>query len=78
MRYGERPVNSFIHPAGLPINTSIIEVLRRPVESALTAESLIPQIDDEALNTLRAIEFQLDSAVGREAIYRLSATAPCW
>ena len=30
----DRPVNSFIHPAGLPINTSTIEVLRRPVESA--------------------------------------------
>jgi hypothetical protein len=29
---GERPVSSFIHPAGLPINTSVIEVLRRPVE----------------------------------------------
>jgi|GEM_PF-65206 Transposase and inactivated derivatives len=26
------PVNSFIHPAGRPINTSTIEVLRRPVE----------------------------------------------
>ena len=34
---GDRPVNSFIHPAGLPINTSMIEVLRRPVESALRA-----------------------------------------
>ena len=34
---GDRPVNSFIHPAGLPINTSIIEVLRPPVESALGA-----------------------------------------
>ena len=32
---GDRPVSSFIHPAGLPINTSAIEVLRRPVESAL-------------------------------------------
>src|SRR5215213_4862959 len=32
---GDRPVNSFIHPAGLPINTSKIRVLRRPVESAL-------------------------------------------
>ena len=31
---GERPVNSFIQPAGLPIETSTIEVLRRPVESA--------------------------------------------
>ncbi len=28
------PVNSFIHPAGLPINTSTIKVLRGPVESA--------------------------------------------
>jgi hypothetical protein len=27
------PVNAFIHPAGLPINTSTIKVLRRPVES---------------------------------------------
>jgi transposase InsO family protein len=31
---GERPVNAFIHPAGLPTNTSGIKVLRRPVESA--------------------------------------------
>jgi hypothetical protein len=30
----DRPVNSFIHPAGLPINTSTIEVLRRPVDSS--------------------------------------------
>jgi putative transposase len=29
----ERPVNAVIHPAGLPINTSTIKVLRRPVES---------------------------------------------
>ena len=28
------PVNCFIHPAGLPINTSWLKVLRRPVESA--------------------------------------------
>src|SRR5215213_7478026 len=32
---GDRPVNAFIHPAGLPINTPTITVLRRPVESAL-------------------------------------------
>jgi putative transposase len=36
--FGERiaslPVNCFIHPAGLPINTSWLKVLRRPVESA--------------------------------------------
>ncbi|MEH0975306.1 IS3 family transposase [Micromonospora sp. CPCC 205546] len=29
---GDLPVNAFIHPAGLPIDTSKIEVLRRPVE----------------------------------------------
>src|SRR3954468_2524591 len=33
----ERPVNSFIHPAGLPIATPRIKVLRRPRESALAA-----------------------------------------
>ncbi|UQA90617.1 hypothetical protein [Streptomyces halobius] len=31
---GDLPVSSFIQPAGLPINTSTIKVLRRPVESA--------------------------------------------
>jgi hypothetical protein len=30
----DRPVSSVIHPAGLPINTSTIKVLLRPVESA--------------------------------------------
>src|SRR5436305_13148268 len=34
---GDRPVKAVIHPAGLPTHTSTIEVLRRPVESALTA-----------------------------------------
>src|SRR3954463_15451575 len=33
----ERPVNSFIQPAGLPIATPLLEVLRRPRESALAA-----------------------------------------
>src|SRR4051794_9291467 len=36
---GERPVKAFIQPAGLPINTSKIEVLRRAVESAQQATS---------------------------------------
>src|ERR1700704_1025691 len=31
---GALPVNSLIHPAGLPIETSTIEVLRGPVESS--------------------------------------------
>jgi len=30
----DRPVNATIHPAGLPINTPTIKVLRRPLESA--------------------------------------------
>jgi putative transposase len=30
----ERPVNSFIQPAGLPIATPLLEVLQRPRESA--------------------------------------------
>src|SRR5450759_5265834 len=34
---GDLPVNSIIHPAGLPISTSTLEVLRRPVESCLAA-----------------------------------------
>src|ERR1035437_6044124 len=34
---GALPVNSVIHPAGLPINPSTINVLRRPVEPALNA-----------------------------------------
>src|SRR5829696_3063838 len=32
---GDRPVNAAIHRAGLPIDTSTLEVSRRPVESAL-------------------------------------------
>ena len=37
----DRPVNSFIHPAGLPINTSTIRVLQRPVEFAQYASAQI-------------------------------------
>ena len=32
---GDRPVNSVIHPADLPITTSSIKALPRPIESAL-------------------------------------------
>ena len=34
---GALPVNSLIHPAGLPINTSTIKVSRGPVEPSLAA-----------------------------------------
>ena len=42
---GARPVSSLIHPAGLPIDTSIIKLLRRPLEFALRA---VVGVDDAA------------------------------
>lgn len=36
-RIAPRPVNFCVHPAGRPINTSMIKVLQRPVECALAA-----------------------------------------
>ena len=36
---GALPVNSLIHPAGLPINTSTITMLRGPVESSFDPRS---------------------------------------
>ncbi|MDV9203102.1 integrase core domain-containing protein, partial [Streptomyces sp. Wh19] len=43
---GDLPVSSFIQPAGLPINTSTIEVLRRPVESAQYTSAAFAQVCD--------------------------------
>jgi transposase InsO family protein len=44
---GDRPVSSFIHPAGLPITTSSIKALRRPVESAqYVSDDYTQQLDD--------------------------------
>jgi hypothetical protein len=40
-RIGARPVNSVIHPAGLPIATSFDQALRRPIESALYASIVL-------------------------------------
>jgi hypothetical protein len=53
---GALPVSAFIHPAGLPINTSQIEVWRRPVESA--------QYTSHQFATL-ATEFGVLLSVGR-------------
>jgi hypothetical protein len=39
---GALPVNSLIHPAGLPIHTSTIKVLRGPLESAVFSPDLVP------------------------------------
>jgi putative transposase len=52
---GDLPVNSFIQPAGLPISTSTIEVLRRPVDSA--------QYTSIAFTT-RLIDAGVDPSVG--------------
>jgi len=41
------PVNAFIHPAGLPIDTSEIEVLQRPVE--FTGRAPIGVVDQLAV-----------------------------
>ncbi|WP_438612858.1 Na+/H+ antiporter NhaA [Kocuria arenosa] len=41
---GDRPVNSFNYPAGLHINTLLIRVLHRPVESAHTVRCASPSI----------------------------------
>ena len=47
---GDLPVNSFIHPAGLPIATSSIEVLRRPHESAqYTSHDFAQVLDDHGV-----------------------------
>jgi SH3-like domain-containing protein len=53
---GALPVNPCIHPAGLPMNTSTIKVLRRPVESAVD-----PPIQVETATWAKA--GQLDSWV---------------
>jgi len=47
---GDRPVSSFIHPAGLPITTSSIEALRGPVESTqYTSYAFNEVLDDHAV-----------------------------
>src|SRR5215203_2620221 len=43
----ERPVNSIIHPAGLPIATPLIEVLPRPLESAQYTSWAFTQVLDD-------------------------------
>src|SRR5665648_250308 len=60
---GDLPVNSFIHPAGLPINTSEIKVLRRPVESALGAVVRVNDRRDRAAGLDRHVE-RVDDQLG--------------
>ena len=49
-RIASLPVNCFIHPAGRPINTSWLKVLRRPVESAqYTSEHFQKLLDEQGI-----------------------------
>ena len=70
---GDSPVNSFIHPAGLPINTSIIGVLRRlsaPVESAQYASSAFIDVlhDSGIAGSIGTTGDALDNALMESAI----------
>jgi hypothetical protein len=60
---GDRPVNSVIQPAGLPIDTSMIEVLRRPIEFALNAPV---RMMDESFEVVAAREDSHLECVDRE------------
>jgi hypothetical protein len=75
---GDLPVNSFIHPAGLPITTSSIEVLRRPPESALRAGiGVVDQRDSGALVTARERHAQdVEDEVGAHVRGELPADDP--
>jgi hypothetical protein len=44
---GDRPVNSVIHPAGLPIATPLDQALQRPVESAQYTSFAVGQTLDD-------------------------------
>jgi hypothetical protein len=56
---GDLPVNSVIHPAGLPIDTSIVEVLRRPVEFALYTPRLLISKREAMLAEVASSSFEI-------------------
>jgi len=67
---GALPVSSFIHPAGLPINTSTIKALRRPVESAQYTSFAFTQrlVDAGADASIGSIGDGYDNAVAESTI----------
>jgi putative transposase len=67
---GDRPVNSFIHPAGLPITTSSIEVLRRPVESAQYTSFAFQQVldDHHVLGSIGSVGDAYDNALAESFV----------
>src|SRR4051794_9388702 len=66
----ERPVNSFIHPAGLPIATPHIEVLRRPHESAqYTSYDFTQALDDhDVLASIGTVGDAFDNALAESFV----------
>jgi transposase InsO family protein len=64
------PVNSVIHPAGRPINTSTIGVLRRPVETAqYTSIDYTQTIDDHGvLHSIGTVGDAYDNATAESFV----------
>ena len=67
---GALPVSSRIHPAGLPIDTSTIKVLRRPVESAydFIGRYLDADLQELAYELKKKLEFDLRGELGEEPL----------
>ena len=66
----ERPVSSFIHPAGRPIATPHVEVLRRPVESAQYTSFAFNQVLDDhgVLASIGTVGDALDNAMAESFV----------
>jgi transposase InsO family protein len=67
---GERPVNASIHPAGLPINTPTIKVLRRPVESTQYTSHAFQQVldDHQVLGSIGSVGDAYDNALAESFV----------
>ena len=66
----ERPVNSFIHPAGLPIATPHVKALRRPLESAQYTSFEFTQAlkDNHVLGSLGSTGDAYDNAMAESFV----------
>jgi transposase InsO family protein len=67
---GALPVNSVIHPAGLPINTSRINVLRRPVEPTqyLSGDYTQTLTDNDVLSSVGSTGDAYDNAMAESFV----------
>jgi transposase InsO family protein len=66
----DRPVNSFIHPAGLPIATPLVEVLRRPVDFAQYTSFAFQQVldDHDVLGSIGSVGDAYDNAMAESFV----------